>query len=160
VTTIYSDPHAIEEYLMRADLVIGAVLLPGRRAPKLIGRDWVRQMKPGSVIVDVCIDQGGCVETSRPTTHRDPTFIEHDVVHYCVTNMPGAVGRTSTHALCNATLPYVRKLARLGVERFIETDLGHRRALNIQAGRIMNSDVALAFEDLKSATSQRPPLHA
>ncbi|MEN9581979.1 MAG: Alanine dehydrogenase [Pseudomonadota bacterium] len=148
VTTIYSDPYAIEEYLARADLVIGAVLLPGRRAPKLISAAALKTMKPGSVIVDVCIDQGGCVETSRPTTHSEPTFVVHDVVHYCVTNMPGAVGGTSTHALCNATLPYVRRLARLGVAAFVQVDDGHRAALNMCGGRVVNPDVAEAFADL------------
>ncbi|HEX2733360.1 MAG TPA: alanine dehydrogenase [Polyangiaceae bacterium] len=148
VTTIFSDPHAIEEHLFRADLVIGAVLLPGRKAPKLISRDQVRRMKTGSVIVDVCIDQGGCVETSRPTTHQSPTYIVDDVVHYCVTNMPGAVGRTSTHALCNATLPYVRQLARRGVDGFIAQSPGHVASLNVRAGKITNADVAAAFEDL------------
>ncbi len=151
VTTIYSDPHAIEDYIANADLVIGAVLLPGRRAPKLVTRQMVQSMKPGSVIVDVCIDQGGCVETSRPTTHRAPTFTEHEVVHYCVANMPGAVGRTSTHALCNATVPYVRRLAKLGADKFIQVDAGHRSALNMRAGKVTNPDVALAFEDLPTA---------
>ncbi len=155
VTTIYSDPHAIGEYITQADLVIGAVLLPGRRAPSLISADQVRRMKPGSVIVDVCIDQGGCVETARPTTHHDPTYVVDDVVHYCVTNMPGAVGRTSTHALCNATLPYVRQLARLGVDAFTAQSAGHRSALNMRGGAIKNPDVAMAFEDLPTAYSMR-----
>jgi alanine dehydrogenase len=148
VTTIYSDPHAIEEHLAHADLVIGGVLLPGRRAPSLISEAQVRSMKPGSVIVDVCIDQGGCVATSKPTTHHEPTYTVDDVVHYCVTNMPGAVGRTSTHALCNATVPYLRQLASRGVEGFIELSPGHRSALNVRAGKITNPDVAMAFEDL------------
>jgi alanine dehydrogenase len=155
VTTIYSDPHAIAEYVAQADLVIGAVLLPGRRAPNLITAEQVRRMKPGSVIVDVCIDQGGCVETARPTTHHDPTYVVDDVVHYCLTNMPGAVGRTSTHALCNATLPYVRQLARLGVDAFMALSTGHRSALNLRGGSIKNPDVALAFEDLPTAYSIR-----
>jgi alanine dehydrogenase len=148
VTMIFSDPHAIDEYLMRADLVIGAVLLPGRRAPKLISAEQVKRMKSGSVIVDVCIDQGGCVETSRPTTHAAPTYVIDDVVHYCVTNMPGAVGRTSTHALCNATLPYLRQLAKRGVDGFLAQSPGHAAALNVRAGAITNADVAAAFEDL------------
>jgi alanine dehydrogenase len=147
VTTLFSDPHAIDECLSQADLVIGAVLLPGRRAPKLISREQVRRMKPGSVIVDVCIDQGGCVETSRPTTHQAPTFSVDEVVHYCVANMPGAVGRTSTHALCNATLPYVRQLARHGVDGFTALSPGHLASLNMRAGRLTNADVAAAFED-------------
>jgi alanine dehydrogenase len=154
VTTLFSDPHAISEHLLRVDLVVGAVLLPGRRAPSLISRSQLRDMKPGSVIVDVCIDQGGCVETSRPTTHRDPTYIVEDVVHYCVANMPGAVGRTSTHALCNATLPYIRQLARLGSEGFIEYSVGHHEALNLKDGLIANRDVAAAFEDLPTPSSR------
>ena len=112
VTTLYSDRHTILESIERADLVIGAVLITGARAPRLVRREDLARMKPGAVIVDVAIDQGGCVETSRPTTHRQPTYIVDGVVHYCVTNMPGAVGRTSTYALCNVTLPYVLQLAR------------------------------------------------
>src|SRR6185436_4295653 len=107
VNVLYSDRHTIREELRLADLVIGAVLIPGAKAPRLITRQDLKFMKPGSVIIDVAIDQGGCIETSRPTTHSDPTYIEEDVVHYCVTNMPGAVGRTSTYALCNVTLPWV-----------------------------------------------------
>ncbi len=148
VTTIYGDPHAIDEHLARADLVIGAVLLPGRAAPKLVSRQKLGLMKAGSVIVDVSIDQGGCFETSRPTTHSHPTFIVDRVVHYCVANMPAAVGRTSTRALCNATLPYVRQLAKLGPADFLKIDRGHQEALNMAGGTIQNADVAAAFEDL------------
>jgi alanine dehydrogenase len=151
VTTIYGDPHAIDACLARADLVIGAVLLPGRTAPKLVNRRQLGLMKPGSVIVDVSIDQGGCFETSRPTTHSHPTYIVDSVVHYCVANMPAAVGRTSTQALCNATLPYVRRLAKLGPAEFLEVDRGHQESLNIAQGKIQNSDVAAAFEDLPRA---------
>ena len=111
VTTLYSDRHTIIESIERADLVIGAVLITGARAPRLLNREDLARMKNGSVIVDVAIDQGGCVATSRPTTHRMPTYVVDDVVHYCVTNMPGAVGRTSTYALCNVTLPYLLQLA-------------------------------------------------
>ena len=114
VTTLYSDRHTILETIQRADLVIGAVLITGARAPRLVRRDDLDRMKPGSVIIDVAIDQGGCIETSRPTTHRQPTYVVEGVVHYCVTNMPGAVGRTSTYALCNVTLPYVLQLADHG----------------------------------------------
>ncbi len=153
VTTIYSDPHAIDEHLVHADLVIGGVLLAGRRTPNLISEAQVRSMKPGSVIVDVCIDQGGCVETSRPTTHQTPTYSVHDVVHYCVTNMPGAVGRTSTHALCNATVPYLRQLASRGVDGFIALSEGHRDALNTRKNQITNADVAMAFDDLPFAAA-------
>lgn len=147
VTTIFSDPHAIAKYLERADLVIGAVLLPGRRAPRLVQRHQLKSMKSGSVLVDVCIDQGGCFESSRPTTHSDPTYIEDEVVHYCVTNMPGAVGRTSTQALTNATLPYVRELARFGVNRFLAKDVGRAAALNLRAGKLESAEVA---ESLKA----------
>jgi alanine dehydrogenase len=150
VTTIFSDPHAIEWHVTHSDLVVGAVLVPGRKAPHLIDADLVRRMQPGSVIVDVCIDQGGCVETSHATTHQDPTFVVDEVVHYCVGNMPGAVGRTSTHALCNATLPYVRDLARLGVEGFAKISKGHASAVNARDGRIVNADVAATFPELPS----------
>lgn len=148
VTPLFADPHAVERYALRADLVIGAVLVAGGRAPRLISRDVVSRMKTGAVIVDVCIDQGGCVETSRPTTHHDPTCIVDGVVHYCVTNMPGAVGRTSSHALCNATLPYVRDLARLGVEKFAALSPGHAAAVNLRDGKITNAAVAETFPDL------------
>jgi len=111
VTTLYSDRHTILESIERADLVIGAVLITGARAPRLVRREDLGRMKNGAVIVDVAIDQGGCVATSRPTTHGQPTYLVDGVVHYCVTNMPGAVGRTSTYALCNVTLPYVLQLA-------------------------------------------------
>jgi alanine dehydrogenase len=148
VTTIYSDPHAVDAYLQHADLVIGAVLVRGRRAPRLVTADMVRRMKPGAVIVDVSIDQGGCVETARPTTHHDPIYVIDEVVHYCVTNMPGAVGRTSTQALCNATLPYVRKLAKLGIDGFVAQNAGCSAALNVRGGKIVSADVADAFPDL------------
>jgi alanine dehydrogenase len=145
VTGIYSDPHAVERYATCADLVIGAVLLPGARAPKLIPRSLLACMMPGSVIVDVCIDQGGSVETSRPTTHHEPTYIVDNVVHYCVANMPGAVGRTSSQALCNATLPYLRQLTRLGVDAFAQQSAGHALAVNLRDGKILNAAVAEAF---------------
>jgi alanine dehydrogenase len=148
VSCVYSDKHAIDAYLAESDLVIGAVLLPGRKAPKLISKKQIGTMQPGSVIVDVCIDQGGCLETSEPTTHSKPTFIVDGVVHYCVANMPAAVSRTSTHALCNATLPYVRRLASLGPKGFVTLDRGHAAALNMLGGKIVNADVADAFEDL------------
>ena len=145
VTTIFSDPFAIQEYALQADLVIGAVLIPGARAPYLIKRPMLSQMKPGSVIVDVAIDQGGCVETSRPTTHREPTYIVDGVLHYCVTNMPGAVGRTSTQALCHATLPYAIKLANEGIDALVKNDAGFANALNMRDGKITNAAVAAAF---------------
>ncbi|MDP6636356.1 MAG: alanine dehydrogenase [Phycisphaerae bacterium] len=146
VMTIHCDPHSVAEYVAAADLVIGAVLIPGALAPRLLTADLVARMKPGSVIVDVCIDQGGCAETSRPTTHGDPTYVVDEVVHYCVCNMPGAVGRTSSQALCNATLPYVRQLAGLGVEEFANQSPGHADAINMRYGKLTNAAVAEAFE--------------
>ena len=119
VTTLYSDRHNILDSLSRADLLIGAVLIPGAQAPHLVRREDLKRMPPRAVIIDVAIDQGGCVETSRPTTHSQPTYIVDDVVHYCVTNMPGAVGRTSTYALTNVTLPYVLQLARKGFDKAV-----------------------------------------
>jgi len=148
VTTLYSDPHAVARYAAGADLVIGAVLIPGGRAPVLVAEALVRKMKSGAVIVDVSVDQGGCVETIRPTTHHAPTYLVDGVVHYGVTNIPGAVGRTSSQALCNATLPYARELAGLGVEAFAARDRGHALALNMQGGRLTNAAVAAAFPDL------------
>ena len=148
VTTIYSDPHAIAEYVQHADLVIGAVLIPGARAPRLVSAAHLKTMRDGAVIVDVAIDQGGCVETARATTHGDPTYIIDGVVHYCVANMPGAVGRTSTQALCNATLPYVRQLAGAGVDGFIARSAGHAAALNVRDGKITYGPVAKVFDDL------------
>ena len=145
VRGIYCDPHAVRAHAARADLLIGAVLIPGGRAPQLVDEPVVRTMNGGAVIVDVCIDQGGCVATSRPTTHSDPTYIVDGVVHYAVTNMPGAVGRTSTQALCNATGPYVRQLARLGVDAFAAQSPGHAAAVNLRNGQITNPAVADAF---------------
>jgi alanine dehydrogenase len=145
VNCLYSDRHTIRQELKLADLVIGAVLIPGARAPHLITRKDLKLMKPGSVIIDVAIDQGGCVETSRPTTHSDPTYLEEGVLHYCVTNMPGAVGRTSTFALCNVTLPWVLQLAKLGVEKAIRQSQPLASATNIVAGRVTNQAVAETF---------------
>ncbi len=146
VRTIFSDPHTIAETISEADLVIGAVLIPGAKAPRLITREHLKQMKNGAVIIDVAIDQGGCVETSRPTTHAQPTFVVEGVVHYCVTNMPGAVGRTSTIALCNATLPYILKIANLGFEKAAIEDPGFAEGINLVAGRITNSAVAESLQ--------------
>jgi alanine dehydrogenase len=145
VTTLYSDRHTIVESIERADLVIGAVLFPGARAPRLVRREDLARMKYGAVIVDVAIDQGGCVATSRPTTHRQPTYLVDGVVHYCVTNMPGAVGRTSTYALCNVTLPYVLQLANHGWRDVAATDRGVAEGVNIDRGRITNRAVAETF---------------
>jgi alanine dehydrogenase len=146
VNTLYSDRHNIVEQLQRADLVIGSVLIPGAKAPRLVRREDLATMKPGSVIIDVAVDQGGCIETSRPTTHSDPTFIIDEVVHYCVANMPGAVGRTSTFALCNATLTWLIKLAEVGVEGAIATAGPLRDSINIHAGKVTNAAVARAFD--------------
>ena len=151
VTTIYSDPHSVRQYCCEADLVIGAVLIPGAKAPKIVTRELLKDMKDGSVIVDVSIDQGGCIETARPTSHHDPVYVIDGVVHYCVTNIPGAVGRTSSQALCNATLPYVRKLAKLGLEGFCAIDEGHAAALNMASGKIVNPAVAADYSDLPHA---------
>jgi alanine dehydrogenase len=145
VDTLYSDRHTIREQLARADLVIGAVLIPGARAPRLIERDDLKLMKPGSVIIDVAIDQGGCVETSRPTTHSEPTYMVDEVLHYCVTNMPGAVGRTSTYALCNVTLPWALAIANLGIERAATELKPVARAINIFGGEVTNAAVAHTF---------------
>jgi alanine dehydrogenase len=145
VTTLYSDRHTILETLERADLVIGAVLLAGARAPRLVRREDLARMKPGAVIVDVAIDQGGCVETSRPTTHREPTYLVDGIVHYCVTNMPGAVGRTSTYALCNVTLPYVLQLADRGWLAVAAAQPGVAEGINIDRGRVTNRAVADTF---------------
>ncbi|MDY6967852.1 MAG: alanine dehydrogenase [Spirochaetota bacterium] len=150
VTTVFCEPHAITRYIVESDLVICAILIAGERTPMLINRNMIKQMKKGAVIVDVCIDQGGSVETSRPTTHRDPIFVVDDVVHYCVTNMPGAVGRTSSHALCNATIPYCRELATLGLDRFVEQSPGYASSLNIHEGKIICPAVSKAFPDLDS----------
>jgi alanine dehydrogenase len=142
VKTIFSDAHTIRDHLRQADLVVGAVLIPGAKAPRLVSRKDLIGMKNGSVIVDVAIDQGGCVETSRPTTHQQPTFVVEGVVHYCVTNMPGAVGRTSTIALCNATLPYALRIANKGYERAAAEDAGFGEGINLVGGRVTNAAVA------------------
>jgi alanine dehydrogenase len=145
VNTLFSDRHNIREQLRLADLVIGAVLIPGARAPKLVRTEDLKLMKPGAVIIDVAIDQGGCVETARPTTHADPTYVVDGIVHYCVTNMPGAVGRTSTYALCNVTFPYVRRIANKGLATACAADPGLAQAINLHAGRVTNAAVAETF---------------
>ena len=135
VRTVFSTRDAVETLCRRADLVIGTVLVPGAAAPKLITAATVKAMKPGSVIVDIAIDQGGCSETSRPTTHSHPTYVVDDVVHYCVTNMPGAVARTSTFALNNVTLPFVLALADKGYRRALGEDTHLRNGLNVYRGQ-------------------------
>jgi alanine dehydrogenase len=145
VQTVYSSQAALEEHVLSADLVIGGVLIPGAAAPKLVTADMVRRMKPGSAVVDVAIDQGGCFETSHATTHQEPTYIVDDVVHYCVANMPGAVARTSTLALNNATLPHILALADLGWEAAIRRDPHLANGLNIHAGQVTCKEVAEAL---------------
>jgi len=144
VRTIFSTRSAIAEIVKRADLLIGAVLVPGAAAPKLVTRDMIATMKSGAVIVDIAIDQGGCCETSRPTTHSNPTYVVDGIVHYCVTNMPGAVARTSTFALNNATLPFVLALADKGLKAAMTADIHLRAGLNVHAGRITCKPVAEA----------------
>jgi alanine dehydrogenase len=142
VMTLYSTTEAIEQAVTAADLVIGAVLVPASSAPKLVSAAMVKRMRPGSVMIDIAIDQGGCFETSRPTTHAAPTYVEYGVVHYCVTNMPGAVPRTSAFALNNATLPYVHALADQGWQRATAEDPGLAAGVNIAAGRVTHPAVA------------------
>ncbi|MGL4630394.1 MAG: alanine dehydrogenase, partial [Leadbetterella sp.] len=137
VQTIYSSSYAINEALTTADLIIGAVLIPGAKAPKLIRKDMLSRMQKGSVIVDVAVDQGGCIETCRPTTHEEPTFVIDDVVHYCVANMPGAVPYTSTPALTNATLPYILELANKGWKKACDENQDLKKGLNIVEGEIV-----------------------
>jgi alanine dehydrogenase len=142
--TVFATRDAIEKHVLDADLVVGAVLVPGAAAPKLVTRDMVKRMRRGAVMVDISIDQGGCFETSRPTTHANPTYIEEGVVHYCVTNMPGAVARTSTIALNNATLPFAVALANRGVKAALASDPHLRNGLNIHAGRAGARDLRTA----------------
>ncbi|MGU3409725.1 alanine dehydrogenase [Microbacterium sp. M1A1_1b] len=144
ITTLRSSTHAIASALRDADLVIGSVLIPGASAPKLVTDAMVADMRPGSVLVDIAIDQGGCFEGSRPTTHDDPTFRVHDAVYYCVANMPGAVPRTSTISLTNATLPYALAIADQGWEQALEADAALARGLNVHAGQVTNEAVAAA----------------
>ena len=146
LNTIYSTLDAVERYVLGADLVIGAVLVPGATTPKLVTADMVKKMKPGAAMVDISIDQGGCFETSRPTTHDNPTFVVDDVVHYCVTNMPGAVSRSSSRALNNATLPFVVELANKGYRRALHEDAHFRAGLNVYHGSITHSAVAASLD--------------
>lgn len=154
VNVLFSDRHTIRDQLKLADLVVGSVLIPGAKAPHLVKHEDLRLMKPGSVIIDVAIDQGGCVETSRPTTHQEPTYMVEEVLHYCVTNMPGAVGRTSTFALCNVTLPWVLKLAHAGVDQAVREIRPLQLAANVLQGKVTNRAVAdtfsLPFTDIAS----------
>jgi alanine dehydrogenase len=145
VITLMSDPHTLRERIREADLLIGAVLITGGRAPKLVTAEMVSTMQPGAVIIDVAVDQGGCIETTRPTTHENPTYIEHGVVHYCVTNMPGAVGRTSSYALANVTRPYLLSIANKGWKRALREDRVLAKGLNIVDGKVCFPAVADAF---------------
>lgn len=144
VTTLASNPQTIKAACMRADVLVGAVLIEGAKAPTLVPRSYLADMKDGSVIVDVAVDQGGCVETCRPTTHSDPTFVVDGVLHYCVANMPGAVPRTSTYALTNATLPYTLRLANGGLDA-VRSDPGFKLGINVMAGKVTYPAVASAF---------------
>ena len=143
--TVYSTADAVERHALEADLVIGAVLIPGAAAPKLISRELVSRMKAGAVMVDVAIDQGGCFETSKPTTHQQPTYVVDDVVHYCVANMPGGVARTATIALTNATLPFALALANKGAAAALRDDAHLRNGLNVHAGMVTHAAVASAL---------------
>ena len=143
--TVYSTQESLEETVFSSDLVIGAVLIPGAAAPKLISRDMLTYMKDGAVIVDVAIDQGGCFETSKATTHDDPTYVVNNIVHYCVANMPGAVSRTSTLALNNVTLPYILNLADKGWQKAVQEDAGLFAGVNIHAGTLNCAPVAEAL---------------
>lgn len=152
--TRYSTPSSIEEVLKESDLVIGAVLVPGKTAPRLVTRDMIKKMSPGSVIVDVAIDQGGCLETSHPTTHAEPTYVVDGVVHYCVTNMPGACARTSTLALTHATMPYALALANKGYKKALQENAGLLQGLNVCLGKVTNESVAhdLGYEFVSPET--------
>jgi alanine dehydrogenase len=145
ITTIASNRGAVERVVAEADLLIGAVLVPGGRAPTLVTEEMVATMKPGAVAIDIAIDQGGCIETSRETTHADPVFVHHGVLHYAVGNMPGAVPHTSTHALTNATLPFLADLARLGVADAVRNDSGLAAGVNTAGGHVVNATVADAL---------------
>ncbi|WP_299116288.1 alanine dehydrogenase [uncultured Winogradskyella sp.] len=145
VVTEFSSAYNIKKRIKNHDLIIGGVLIKGAKAPKLITKDMLKDMRPGTVIVDVAVDQGGCIETTKPTTHEDPTYIIDDVVHYCVANMPGAVPYTSTLALTNVTLPYVLRLANQGWEKACAKDLALRKGLNIVNGKIVYEEIAEAF---------------
>ena len=142
LNTVYSTVDAVERHVSDADLVIGSVLVPGAAAPKVVTEEMIKAMRPGSVVVDIAIDQGGCFETSRPTSHADPVYTEHGVIHYCVTNMPGAVAQTSTFALNNATLPYTLKLANMGWREALKSDAGFLEGLNVHDGKVTYEAVA------------------
>jgi alanine dehydrogenase len=145
ITTFISNRMTIGEEIVEADLVIGAVLIPGAQTPKLVTRQMLKRMRPGSAIVDISVDQGGSFETTRPTTHENPTFIEEGIVHYCVTNIPGAFPRTSTFALTNATFPFILQIADKGFERAMEANEALRKGLNLIDGKVVCRGVAESF---------------
>jgi alanine dehydrogenase len=155
LNTIYSTVHAVEKYVLNADLVVGAVLVPGAAAPKLVTDEMIKKMRPGSAVVDVAIDQGGCFETSHPTTHADPTYVVDDVVHYCVANMPGGVARTSTFALNNATLPFIMALANKGYAQALLDDPHFLEGLNVHIGNVtyeaVANDLGYAYQSAEDA---------
>jgi alanine dehydrogenase len=146
VTTLVSNRRVIREEVREADLLVGAVYVEGAKAPRLVTREMVRQMKPGSVIVDVAIDQGGCIETSKPTTHSRPTYVWRGIVHYCVTNIPGAVGMTSTYALTNSTLPFVLEITQYGYKEAVRRNPAISHGLNIDQGILIHPAVKAAFQ--------------
>jgi alanine dehydrogenase len=156
VQTLYSTADTIEKAVVDADLLIGAVLVPGAAAPKLVTEAMIKRMRPGSVVVDIAIDQGGCFATSRPTTHADPVYVMHGVTHYCVTNMPGAVARSSAQALTNATLPYVKALADKGWKQALAQDVGLAAGLNVLEGKVVHATVARALGVTTPPTSSGP----
>lgn len=146
ITTLFSNIENIEQSVIRSDLVIGAVLIPGAKAPKLVTREMISKMEKGSVVVDIAVDQGGCIETCRPTTHQNPTFEVDGVIHYCVANMPGAVARTSTYALTNVTLKYARMIASKGIEESARMDEAFKKGINIYKGDLVYEQVAQDLE--------------
>jgi len=145
ITTFMSNRMTVAEEIADADLVIGSVLIPGAHAPKLVSREMLKRMRSGSAIVDISVDQGGCFETTRPTTHENPTYLEEGIVHYCVANIPGAYPRTSTLALTNATFPYVAKIADKGYEKALEENEALNKGLNLLDGKVICSGVAETF---------------
>lgn len=146
ITTLYSNLENIETSVIQSDLVIGAVLIPGAKAPKLVTRAMISQMEPGSVVVDIAVDQGGCIETCKPTTHENPTFLVDGVVHYCVANMPGAVAKTSTYALTNVTLNHARKIAKLGIDKAAILDSALSKGINVYKGDLVYEQIAMDLD--------------